>query len=316
MMRAAMFSAYGDPSVLRVAEAPRPVPRPTELLIKVSGSSINPADIGGRHGLLRLVHARRLPHIPGYDVAGEIVACGAAVTAFAPGERVFALVGLNGGGHAEYVCVEQRKLARLPQRLALADAGVVPLAGLTALQALRGRAHIARGQRVLITGATGGVGSFAVQIAKYFGCHVTAVCRGEAREVALGLGADEVLDYRQGSFTRSGERWDIVLDAAGAYDFREVRPILRAAGMMVTPRPTPASIVPGLLRRFGRGPRYSGLITGASGQDLAFLSLLLEQGDLRPLLDRQFPLDQIGDAHRYFEAGGIQGKVAVQIGSA
>jgi NADPH:quinone reductase-like Zn-dependent oxidoreductase len=144
---------------------PTPVPADTEVLIRVHSSSINPADIGARSGQLRLVHARNLPHIPGYDVAGEIVACGAAVTAFVPGERVYALVGLHGGSHAEFISVDQAKLARAPQTLSLADAGAVPLAGLTALQALRGKARLQRGQRVVINGASGGIGSFAIQIA-------------------------------------------------------------------------------------------------------------------------------------------------------
>lgn len=315
-MRAAIFYTYGEASVLRVADVPRPAPRATELLIKVGASSINPADIGARSGLLRLVHARHLPHIPGYDVAGEIVASGAAVTTFVPGERVFALVGLAAGAQAEYVCVDQSKLARIPQRMSFADAAVVPLAGLTALQALRGIAQIRPGQRVLISGATGGVGSFAVQLAKFFGCRVTAVCRGEKRDVVLQLGADEVIDYKSEAFTASKQRWDAVYDAAGAYSFRDVRPVLRKSGIMVTSRPSPGSILPGLLGRVVSGPRYSFHVTKARGQDLALLSTLIDHGVLRPLIDRHFSLEQIQEAHRYFEAGGIVGKVGVQIARA
>lgn len=312
-MRAVRFHNYGDPSVLRIEEVPQPTPKADELLIRVHGSSLNMADIGGRSGQARLIHARRLPTTPGYDIAGEVVAVGATVTAFMPGERVYALTGLTAGGQAEYICVAQAKVGRAPMRISLTEAAAVPLAGLTALQALRGKAHMQAGQRVLINGATGGVGSFAVQIAKAWDCYVTAVCSGAKRDVALELGADEVIDYTQDDFTQHGQRWDIVFDAAGNRTFGEVRRTLTREGVMVASRPRPQGILPPTLGQLGIGPRYTFLITKSSGPDLALLSQLIDQGKLRPVIDQTFPLDEIQAAHRYFEAGQTRGKVVVQI---
>jgi NADPH:quinone reductase-like Zn-dependent oxidoreductase len=312
-MRAARFHKYGDPTVLKVEEVAQPVPANDELLIRVHASSLNPADLGARRGQLRLVHARHLPHIPGYDVAGEVAACGPAATAFVPGERVFALVGLAGGAQAEYVCVNQAKVARAPQHLSLADAAVVPLAGLTALQALRGKAHLQPGQRVLVNGAAGGVGSFAVQLAKVFDCHVTAVCRGTQAQMVTALGADAVIDYTHEDFAARRQSWDVVFDAAGNRTFRDIRRVLTAQGVMVTTRPSPRDLLTASLQRRGAGPRYRFLITRASGQDLALLAHLVDQGRVRPVVDRAFALDHIEDAHRYFEQGQARGKVVVQI---
>ncbi len=153
-MRAVRFHTYGDPSVLRVEDVPQPQPKRDEVLIRVHASSLNNADVGARSGLSRIIHSRHMPMIPGYDVAGEVVACGPSVTAFVPGDRVFALTGLRAGGQADYCALPQHQFARAPRQISLVEAAAVPLAGLTALQALRGKAHLQAGQRVLINGAT------------------------------------------------------------------------------------------------------------------------------------------------------------------
>lgn len=312
-MRAVRFHAYGDPSVLRVEDVPQPQPKRDEVLIRVHASSLNNADVGARSGFSRIIHARRMPMIPGYDIAGEVVACGPTVTAFVPGDRVFALTGLSAGGQAEYICVTQSKLARTPQHISLTEAAAVPLAGLTALQALRGKAHLQRGQRVLVTGAAGGVGSFGVQIAKALGCTVTAVCRGSKRDAVTAIGADEVIDYQQEDFTQRPQRWDVVFDAAGTWSFRDVWRVLAPNGVMVAPRGVPGDLLPAALGAAGIGPRYTFLITQSSGQDLALLANLIDQGKINPLVDRAFSIDQIQDAHRYFEEGKTRGKVVVEI---
>jgi NADPH:quinone reductase len=311
-MRAVRFHQYGDPSVLRLENVVEPTPKATELLIRVQASSLNSADIGVRRGLQRLIPPQHLPHIPGYDMSGVVTACGPAVTAFVPGDHVFALVGLQGGAQAEYVCVEQSKAARVPHSISLTSAAAVPLAGLTALQALRGKAHLQPRHRVLITGAAGGVGSFAVQLAKLFGCHVTAVCREAQRDLVLGLGADSVIDYTAHDFTMCGEQWDTVLDAACAYAFPRVRRILTQTGVMVAPLHSPKSLLHSFIR-IGAGPRYSFLITQARGQDLALLTTLIDQGRMQPLIDRIFPLEHIQDAHRYMEGENAHGKVIIEL---
>ncbi len=312
-MRAVRFHTYGDASVLRVEDMAQPAPKRDEVLIRVHAASINPADIGGRQGTLRLVHARHLPHIPGNDVAGEVVACGPTVTAFVPGEKVFAMLGLNAGGQAEYVCAAQSKVARAPERITLTEAAAVPLVGLTALQALRRKARLQPGQRVVINGASGGVGSFAVQIARALGCHVTGVAGSAKVDLVKELGADEVIDYTQEAFTARAERWDVVFDAAGTLNWADVQRVLTPRGVMVVARGTPDNLVPGLLSRFGSGPRYTWMITRTSGQDLDLLARLIDQGRLRPYVDRTFSMDQIQDAHHYFETGKTRGKIVVEL---
>lgn len=312
-MRAVRFHEYGLPSVLRVEDVARPQPKASEVCVRVVGSSLNAADIGGRTGSVRLIHARTLPHTPGYDVAGTIEACGEAVTAFVPGEAVFAMTGLNAGGHAEYVCLAQEKVARAPERVSLAAAGTVPLAGLTALQGLRAKGHIQAGQRVLVNGATGGVGMFAVQLAKIFGCHVTAVCRGDKAADALALGADEVIDYTRDDFAKLAESWDVVFDAAGNRMLRDVQAVLNPHGVMVVTRPAAQDLVASVPFLPGTRPRYTFLITKASGHDLSLLARLIDRGELKPLIDRTFTIDQIQEAHLYYERGGARGKIAVQV---
>jgi NADPH:quinone reductase-like Zn-dependent oxidoreductase len=312
-MRAVRFHSYGDPSVLQIEELPVPEPGPDQVRIRVVSSSINPADAGGRSGIVRLVHARTLPHTPGYDVAGVVDACGPGVAAFLPGERVYAMVGLDAGGQAEYVCVQTDKLAPAPSRISLAEAGAVPLAGLTALQALRAKANLQRGQRLLVNGASGGVGSFAVQIGKAMGCHVTAVCRGNKAADMRELGADEVIDYKQEDFTQRAQTWDVVFDAAGNRDLRQVQAVLPPHGFMVATRPAPADLALNALHLAGHRPGYAFLITQARGQDLALLTRLIDQGAIRPLVDHIFSMDEIQEAHRYFEQGDLRGKIVVQI---
>lgn len=312
-MRAVQFHTFGSPEVLRVDEVRRPEPEHDQVLIRVRASSINNADIGSRRGSLRLIHTRKLPHTPGYDVAGEVAACGPRVTAFLPGDRVFAMLGLAAGGQAEYVAVGQESVARLPRAIAFADAAAVPLAGLTALQALRRHGHVREGQRVLINGASGGVGSFAVQLARIAGCHVTATCRREKMAVVAGLGADDLIDYRQADFTTRDQTWDVVLDTAGNLAFADVRRVLGPNGVMVAVAGSPRALLQSARTRFASGPRFKLFITRSSGHDLGFLADLLGEGQLRPLVDRIFPMERIQEAHRYFEAGATRGKVVVQI---
>lgn len=312
-MRAVVFHEYGDPSVLRIEDRPKPAPRGDEVLVRVAGSSLNAADVRSRGGQMRLVHASHLPHVPGNDVSGVVEACGPRVTAFVPGERVYALVGLKAGAQAEYIVVAQSRLARAPHSIPLVEAAAVPLAGLTALQALRGKARIQSPRRVLVNGAAGGVGSFAVQIARAMGCHVTATCRGEKCAQVLALGADEAIDYTREDFTRRADRWDVVFDAAIARRFDEVLPVLAPDGVLVAPRPSREAVVHAALKPFRRGPRAEMLITRASGHDLALLTAMIDRGELRPLVHRVYPMDDIQSAHREFESGRFAGKIVIQV---
>lgn len=312
-MRAVRFHRYGDPSVLRIEELAVPQPKQGEVRVRVVGSSLNSADINGRQGKGRPIHAGTLPHTPGYDIAGEIDMCGPGVSAFMVGERVYGLTGLHAGGQAEYVCIATDRIARTPTSIELTAAAAVPLAGMTALQGLRRKANVQAGQRLLVNGAAGGVGSFAVQLGKLFGCHVTAVCRTSKAAAIRELGADDVIDFSREDFAKRPQTWDVVFDAAGNRSLRDVQAVLAPGGIMVATRPTPTSFVVSALGFGMPRPHFSFVITQASGQDMALLTHLIDIGQLRPLLDRTFPLDDIQAAHRYYEQGGVVGKVLVQV---
>lgn len=315
-MLAVRFHEYGDASVLRLEEVPDPVPRGDEVLVRVHGSSLNPADVGSRQGRLRVVHTRGLPHTSGYDVAGEVVACGPSVTAFVPGERVYALVGVHGGGHAELARVPQSRLARAPRSLSLVEAATVPLGALTALQALRGKGRVRAGQRVLVNGASGGVGVFAVQIAKALECHVTGTASARKLEAVAHLGADEVIDYAREDFTRRPEQWDVVFDAAATSSFAAARRVLAPGGTMVTTRPDFRAMAATPLRWLTSRQRFHFLITAPRGADLALLSAWIDAGKVRPVVDRAFALEEIRAATAYFESGAATGRVAIDLGPA
>lgn len=312
-MRAVRFHRFGDPTVLQIDQLERPQPQGDQVLLKVHGSSINYSDLGLRRGELKVVSFWRLPLTPGFDVAGEIVACGPEVTAFMPGDKVYALLGLQAGGFAEYVCVSQEKLGKTPQTISLLEAAAVPLAGLTALQALRGKAHLhlREGQHVLVNGASGGVGSFAVQIAKAYHCRVTAVAGEGKLDYVRQLGADQVLDYKQVDFTQQPEQWDVVFDAAGNRDFSEVRRVLPPEGVMVSTRTSPQGVLASVTSAVGSGPGFSFLMTNDRGQDLDFLSTMIDKGQVRVPVDRVFTMEEAVAAHQYAEGKEAKGKVVV-----
>jgi NADPH:quinone reductase-like Zn-dependent oxidoreductase len=267
-MRAAQMTAFGSPEVLRVNRVRLPTPRNDEVLIRVAASSINGTDVHLRQaqGLMRATV--RLPFTPGFDVAGVIAACGSRVTAFAVGEPVYALLGHGGGGAAEYVRVQEDDVAIAPQSVPLETASAVPLSGLTALQALRGIAGIHAGQRLLVYGASGGIGAFAVQLAAHFGAQVTGVARAEKLEFVRAQGAHAVMS-RDANLESLGGGWDVIFDAAPALEFERVRALLKPGGVLVSVRAVPGgrAELEGLIGR--GGARWAGVRTAARSADLA-----------------------------------------------
>ena len=316
-MLAARFRRFGDPSVLEVEDVPEPAtPSGDQLLLQVEASSINGTDLGLRRGDLKVATLGRMPFTPGFDLSGTVLACGPAVTAFRPGNRVMALLPHSGGGLAERVLLRQSRAALVPTSGSMVDAAALPLAGLTALQALHGVAglHHRPAAAVLVLGGAGGIGSYAVQLARQAGARVTATSRAAQLPFVAGLGADEVLDHRAQDVLSLGRRWDVVLDTPGRYALADVRPALTAGGVLVSTRPLTLDLVrsrwPAALRQ--TGPRFGAVMTRARSQDLAQLASLVERGLLRPAVDRTFPLTQVAEAHRYAEAGGA-GKVVVTL---
>ena len=318
-MRAVRFHHTGDPDVLSVEEVPEPAaPTGDRILVRVEASSINGTDLGIRRGAAGPVMLGRSPFAPGFDISGVVLGCGPRVTAFAPGDRVAALLGHRGGGQAERVLLRQGRAARVPDAVAVPEAAALPLAGLTALQALYARAGLGgrRSPRVLVNGASGGIGCFAVQLAALAGAHVTGTASGEAAKAAFvaGLGADVVIDHRTHDVTALGERWDVVVDTPGLLPVDRVRRVLTDGGVLVTTRVLSAANLTALLTApLHRATRATFVATAARSADLAHLLELVRTGRLRVPVDRTFPIAEAATAHRYAESGSVRGKVVLTL---
>lgn len=313
-MLAMGFKHYGPPEALVPLQVSVPEPRESELLVRVAATSVNPIDWRIRRGELRLL-TRAQPFIPGADVAGVVERVGSGVTQFHPGQRVFAMLsGVVGGGYAQFVPVAQAHAAHVPDGITLAQAAGIPLAGLTALQALRDRARLAPGTRVLINGASGGVGSLAVQVARRLGAaHVAGVCSARNVEWVRQLGVDEVFDYTLQDVAALPSQYDCLFDAVGTLDFRSCRRIVAARGVMVSVDPLaqfkPASWLAPL---YGRRRLRSVLVT-PNGRDLAELAAWLHEGTLRPVSGRRYRLTEASDAHRQSETHHVRGKLVLVV---
>ncbi|NRQ33577.1 NAD(P)-dependent alcohol dehydrogenase [Nonomuraea sp. NN258] len=323
---------YGGPEVLELREVERPAPARGEVLVRVRATSVQPYDwhlLRGQPYAARLTGGGgglglRRPRIAvlGADVAGEVERVGPGVTGFEPGDEVFALA--KQGGFGEYVCLPQDALVRKPRTLTFEQAAAIPLAAGTALLALREEGRVSAGQRVLVNGASGGVGTFAVQLAKAFGAHVTGVCSGRNAGLVRSLGADEVIDYTKQDFTREGDRYDVLVDAAGGHRGSACRRVLTSEGAHV--------LIGGPAGRWLQpmGAIMATLVTGRfaaqrtcladivrhphPGQLLTTLAGLADEGRLMPVIDRVYPFDEIPDAVRYQELGHAAGKVVVTVG--
>ena len=313
-MRAVRLVRAGGSLAPRVVEVPAPEsPTGSQVLVRVAASSVNGSDLGLLRGgrLFRALSGGRVA--PGFDLAGQVVACGPAVTGFSVGDRVMALIGHTGGGMADLVLLPQHRLARAPRTIDLEPAAGIPLAGLTALQALHGRAALSArtDPRVLVVGAAGGIGAYAVQLARLAGAHVTAVADPARADFVRDLGAHVVVDRRRDDVLSSGQRWDVVLDAPGALQFAAVRPSLTRDGVLVSTRPLSHDTVRGL--RPGRGPRATAVATRRSPVDLAHLAHLVDTARLRVPLDRVVALEDVASAFEHAGSGRLRGKVVVSL---
>ena len=312
-MRAVGFRRYGAPEVLEELEVARPAPRLGEVLLKVAAAGVNPADWALRGGRLRPFVRLKLPFVPGSDVAGVVEAVGPGVTRFGPGEAVYAMTPTSeGGGYAEYVAVAEDHVARVPPGLSLGEAAAVPLVSLTALQALRDRAGLAAGDHVLINGASGGVGSFAVQISKAMGARVTATCSARNAELVRGLGADEVLDYA-GDGATGGPRYDVIFGAVNTLPISRWRRALPPGGRIVTVNPLFENAVLAWLARVVGRVRLEGVLVRPSGADLETISAWISAGEVRLVIDRGYSLSEAVEAHRYSESRRVRGKLVLVV---
>lgn len=320
MMRAAVIDGYGgsDRLVVREVESPAP-PGGGEVLVRVRAAGVNPLDWKIRSGRMRLILPARFPLVLGFDAAGEVEAIGPEVTRFAPGDPVFGSVSGGRGAYAQFALAREAHLMPVPEGFSFEEAAALPGSGLTALQALRDRGELARGERVLIHGAAGGVGHFAVQIARALGAQVTAVASGRNQDFLRELGADRTIDYEEEDFTFEDDTWEVVFDAVGLRSYREVEPVLAPdGGIFVTtavgPVPFAWTALTAAGALLGRGKRARIVFVKPNGADLADLALLAEQNRLRPFLQEVFPLDEVGRAHDLSQAGHVRGKLVLRVG--
>jgi NADPH:quinone reductase-like Zn-dependent oxidoreductase len=322
-MKAIVHHKYGSPDVLQLEEIDKPVAAAEEVLVRVHAASINILDWYGITGLgiARIGGGLRGPKDPrvGVDFAGVVEAVGANVKQFRPGDEVY---GGRGGSFAEYVKIrEQGGIAPKPVSVTFAQAATVPVAGLTALQGLRDHGHLQPGQQVLINGASGGVGTFAVQIAKAFGAEVTAVCHTRHVDAIRSLGADHLIDYVRADFTRSGQRYDLLLDVMGGRSWRECRRVLKPNATFVIiggPKTNRligplAHIIKIRLAALRASQKVTFFVANVNREDLLFMNELFEAGKVTPLIDRQYKLSELPEAMRHFAEGHPHGKIVIEI---
>jgi len=322
-MKAIVQHRYGDPSVLSLEDVDEPTITDDEMLVRVRASSVNPQDwyfVTGTPYLARLSFGLRRPkqHIPGTDMAGVVEKVGSSVTQLQPGDAVF---GMRSGAFAEYVSVRPDQVVAKPAGVTFEQAAAVPVAALTALQGLRDKGRIHAGQQVLINGASGGVGTFAVQIAKSFGAEVTGVCSTRNVETIRSLGADHVIDYTREDFVQSGRKYDLILDIAGNRSVADRRRAMTPKGILVLVGGPKTSKLLGPLPGFVKVSIGSPLgsqtmvtmLAKNSRDDLAVMAELLESGKVRPVIDRTYPIAEVAAALSYLGEGHAKGKIVISV---
>ncbi|MFL6593937.1 MAG: NAD(P)-dependent alcohol dehydrogenase [Chthoniobacterales bacterium] len=324
-MKAVVYCDYGTPDVLKVMDIAKPVPNDNQLLVKVRAASVNPYDwhfIRGTPYIMRLGIGLRKPKSTrlGVDFAGTVEAVGKTVTEFKPGDAVY---GGKGGSFAEYVCVTPKNVVMKPDNITFEQAGSVEIAGHTALLALREHGKVQPGQKVLINGASGGVGTFAVQIAKVLGAHVTGVCSTRNVELVRSLGADEVIDYTKEDFAKNGKQYDVILDNVPNHSLGDCRRALTANGKYIMiggggPDDGPvigpfARVIAIMLSKPFVKQEMKMMMSDPTKDDMTYLRDLMQAGTVKPIVERTYKLSEVSEAVRYVEQGHARGKIALSV---
>lgn len=325
-MKAIVATKYGPPEVLQIKEIEKPVPAENEILVKVYATTVSAADYRVRSFNVpisfwlpaRFALGLTKPRISvlGMDFSGVVDAVGKNVTKYKGGDLVFGLMGHQFGCYAQYLCLsEDWKLVGIagkPANLNFEEAAAIPFGGLTALYFMR-EAKIQKGQKVLITGASGSVGTYAVQIAKYYGAEVTAVCSTDKMELVKSLGADKIINYTKNDFTKSGEIYDVIFEVAGKTPFSDCKKSLTKTGTLLHAVAVPAVTIQMKWESITTGRKMVGGGPDNNSKDLIFLRELVESGKLKPIIDRIYPMEQIVEAHKYVESGHKKGNVVITI---
>ncbi|MBN2394402.1 MAG: NAD(P)-dependent alcohol dehydrogenase [Anaerolineae bacterium] len=328
-MRAIVFTEYGSPDVLHLKDVPKPTPKDNEILVRVYATPVNYGDLTARNFAnsqfnmpaplylpARLSFGWNKPkiHILGSELAGKVEAVGKAVTKFRPGDQVFAYVGMKMGANAEYICIpETGTVALKPANLSYEEAATLPYGAIMASSLLR-KVNLQPGQKALINGASGGIGSMAVQLARHFGAEVTGVCSTPRLDFVRSLGASKVIDYTQEDFTQNGETYDLVFDILGRSSFLRLKHSLKPDGVYLLASYKMKAILQMLWTAVTRSKQK--VICGFAeekAQDLVFIKELAEAGEVKTVIDRSFPLEQTAEAHRYVEAGRKKGSVVITL---
>jgi len=335
-MKAAVYTSYGPPNVVQIQDVEQPAPKDNEVVIAVRAAAVNPLDdvIKGRPYIARLMTGLRRPNVTrvGVDVAGQVEAVGRHVTDFQPGDAVFGLClrdphasGVNvwvcQGAFAEYACVPETTVVMKPDNITFEQAAAVPVAGLTALQGLRDQGQLQPGQTVLVNGAAGGVGTFAVQIAKAFGAAVTGVCSTRNVQMVRSIGADQVIDYTQEDFTKRGQLYDLLFDCVGNHALSALRRVLHPQGRLVMVGDKSgrglmgifARLIAALVMSRFASQQLGTFLAKPSKADLIILHDLLATGKVTPVIDKRYRLSDVPEALRYLEAGHAQGKIVITL---
>jgi NADPH:quinone reductase-like Zn-dependent oxidoreductase len=315
-MKAIVYTKYGPPDVLELKEVEIPTPKDNEVLIKVHAASVNYSDwafVRGKPFLVRLLQGMFKPknNILGADISGRVETVGSDVTQFQLGDEVYADLSGNGwSGFAEYASVPEKVLALKPVNTTFEEAAAIPQAALVALQGLRNKGKIQSGQKVLINGASGGIGSFAVQIAKSFGAEVTGVCSSRNLDILHSIGADHVIDYTQEDITKSDQRYDLILDIAAYRSILEYKSVLNPNGIYIL---AGGSLTRILQASIIGGKKITNFMAELNQKDLILMKELVEAGKVIPIIDRRYPLNEVAEAVRYYGKGHSRGKVVIKI---
>ncbi len=313
-MKAMIIKQYGEPEVFEQGEVETPKINDNEILVKVHGSSVNPVDAGIRRGLLKSFIRLKLPAVLGVDVSGEVVKVGKNITKFKIGNKVYAFLGIRkNGAYGEFVSIPESYAALVPDNLNTTEAGTVPGVGMTAYEAFTVHAPVKKGMKVLIIGATGGVGTYAIQVARHFGAEVTAVCRTEKIDLARQLGADTIVEYKNQKIFETGERYDIILNCVRGIGFKKLVKLLKPKGRSIVIAGSPLEMPLIKLSNLFSSRKTVPFFVKTDGAILEGLSALIKSGAVKPVIQKIYPWKELSQAHRVVEAGSVSGKIGISI---